>query len=41
VSRAYRREDRLNDRRVVMDDWSRYTVNARDASLRANLRVVE
>ena len=41
VSRAYRREDRLDDRRVVMSDWSLHTISARDAALRGNLRVVE
>jgi integrase len=41
VSRAYRREDRLDDRRVVMDDWAQHAISARDEAVRGNLRVVE
>jgi integrase len=41
VARAYRREDRLEDRRSVMSDWAQHATSAPDEALRANLRVLK
>lgn len=40
VSRAYHRDDVLDQRRVILDDWASYATSERDKLHRARLMVV-